>query len=75
MFERLKCWLKGTFVCTKCGGTFHLFTFGYGTTVCSECYEGEQLIVNFDDEFWLNRMLSRLRARSSSKREIDVQNL
>jgi len=65
MFERLKRWLNEGFICTGCGKTVHLFTFGYGTTVCPDCYEGETPIVNFDEEYWLNRMLIKLQRRGN----------
>lgn len=60
MFERLRRWLKGSFTCTGCGRAVHLYTFGYGTTVCPDCYKDEQPVVQFDEEYWLNRILARL---------------
>jgi hypothetical protein len=35
-------------------------TFGYGTAVCPDCYDGEQPFLFFDNGYWLNRIMSRL---------------
>jgi len=63
MFERLKLWLSGTFTCIKCGRKVHAMTFGYGTTICPSCYEGEKNFLCFDEGYWLNRLLSSIRRR------------
>ena len=38
-------------------------TFGYGTTICPSCYEGEKNFLCFDEGYWLNRLLSSIRRR------------
>jgi len=55
---RLRRWLGGAFVCSKCGRTVHLLSFGYGTTVCPDCYDGDWPLINLDKSFILNRLLS-----------------
>jgi len=61
MFERLQRWLSGNFTCIKCGRKVHALTFGYGTTICPDCYEGEQPFIFLDEGYWLNRLLSLIR--------------
>jgi len=60
MFERLRKWLSGTFICRMCGRSINLMTFGYGECICPECYNGEEKTVFFDTGYWLNRLLDRL---------------
>jgi len=35
-------------------------TFGYGATICPDCYDGEQPFLFFDDKYWLNRIMMKL---------------
>ena len=56
-------WLRGSFVCVKCGREFHLSTFGFGKVVCPGCYRGEEEFIFFDDGFWLNRLMMRFMGR------------
>jgi len=64
IFERLQRWLSGTFTCIKCGRKVHALTFGYGTTICPDCYEGEENFLILDENFLLNRLIARFtRAR------------
>lgn len=60
MFEKYRRWLKGSFVCRKCGGEFRVPCFGYGTCVCPNCFNDEQPFLYFDDSYWLNRIVTRL---------------
>lgn len=60
VFERFRLWLSGTFKCRKCGLRVHLMAFGYGETICPDCYEGEEKFIFFDESYWLNRLLSRM---------------
>ena len=53
----------------KCGRGVRLFTFGYGATVCPDCYRGEQPFVFFDDRFWMNRFLMRFVGQSGGQLE------
>lgn len=59
MFEKLKKWLSGTFVCTKCGNTYQFYTLGFGTCICPKCYDGEKKFIFFDESYWPNRWLIR----------------
>ena len=69
MFGNFFRWLSGSFVCVKCGRGVRLFTFGYGATVCPDCYRGEQPFVFFDDRFWMNRFLMRFVGQSGHRLE------
>lgn len=60
MFERFRRWLSGSFTCRSCGREVHAMTFGYGTTICLDCYEGEQPLLFLNEGYWLNRLLLRL---------------
>jgi len=60
MFEKFRRWLSGTFTCRRCGLEVHALTFGYGTTICPDCYEGEEDFLRLDEGYWLNSLLSRL---------------
>ena len=60
MFERLRRWLKGSFTCKKCGREVHAMRFGYGTTICPDCHEGEQPYIFLDRSYWLNRLIDTL---------------
>lgn len=57
MFERLKKWLRGEFTCVNCNKLFHLGTFGYGETICPDCYDAEIDFIFYDDNFILNRFM------------------
>jgi hypothetical protein len=37
----------------------HLMSFGYGETICPQCYDGEKQFIFLDKGYWLNRLLSR----------------
>lgn len=60
MFEKLRRWLNGVFICRKCKREFHVIWMGYGEAICSDCYNGEISFIFYDNSFWLNRILSRL---------------
>lgn len=60
MFECLRKFLKGDFVCTKCGNESSSMTFGYGEMICPDCYRGEQTFLFFDQSFVLNRVLDKM---------------
>ncbi|MFX0211215.1 MAG: hypothetical protein ACFFDT_34865, partial [Candidatus Hodarchaeota archaeon] len=49
LYLAIRRWLSSHFVCRKCGKTYHLMTFGYGTCICPDCFEGENPIVFFED--------------------------
>ena len=34
-------------------------SFGYGETICPNCYDGENNFIFLDKSYWLNRLLSR----------------
>ena len=60
MFKRFNLWISGSFECVKCGRHVHLLSFGYGKTICPNCYDGETEIISLDNGYWLNRLYSRL---------------
>ena len=35
-------------------------SFGYGKTICPNCYNGVEKIISLDQEYWLNRFLSKI---------------
>ncbi len=35
-------------------------SFGYGKTICPNCYNGVEKIISLDQGYWLNRLLSKL---------------
>ena len=59
-------WLRGSFVCVRCGREFHLSTFGFGRAFCPDCYRGEGDFIFFDDGFWLNRLMMRFMGRGGA---------
>lgn len=60
MFGKLRLWLDGTFSCIRCGRTHHVMTFGFGKSICPDCYRGEESFLFFDQTYWLNRILARI---------------
>ena len=52
--------MSGSFECIKCGIHIHLLSFGYGKTICPNCYDGETEIISLDNGYWLNRLYSRI---------------
>ena len=38
----LQRWLRGEYMCVRCGRTWYAPHFGTGKIVCPECYRGEQ---------------------------------
>jgi len=58
--EKFRLWLKGSFVCKSCGREFYVMFFGYGKTICPDCYDGELPFLFFDGGFWLNRITAQL---------------
>ena len=71
VLENINRWLKGSFICERCGRTVHLLTFGYGTVRCLRCYEGERLFLVLDVSYWLNRLLCKLGEKRGDS-ELDV---
>jgi len=59
-FENFHRWLKGSFVCKRCGKEVYALFFGYGKTICPDCYDGEQSFIFFDGRYWLNRITAHL---------------
>jgi hypothetical protein len=58
-FNKLKKWLQGRFVCIRCKKEFRIKTFGYGTAICPECYEGERdFIFLAKEDFALNKLVA-----------------
>jgi len=35
-------------------------SFGFGTAICPDCYQGEQPFIFFDNGYWLNRITTIL---------------
>ena len=60
VFEKLFFWLKGKFVCRKCGKNLCAFFFGFGEAICPDCYDGEPEFIFLDTSYWLNRIISPL---------------
>ncbi len=63
VLENFNRWLKGSFICERCGRTFYLMTFGYGTIRCSGCFEGGGSFLCLDEGYWLNRLVNYFTAR------------
>jgi len=60
MFEKFKKFLRGEFVCIRCGKTWYAFSsFGFGKMICPDCYQGEEKWLFPDMTYWLNRLLFR----------------
>lgn len=61
MFEKLRKWLKGEYVCIHCGKTWYSYcSFGFGTMICPECYRREKNVDKWlfpDMSYWLNRLI------------------
>jgi len=49
LYLALRKWINGTFTCIRCGKTFHLMIFGYGKTICPDCYRGGNPWIFFED--------------------------
>ncbi len=60
LFNKILSFFRGSFVCEKCGRQFYAMCFGYGETVCPDCYHGERHFISFDDDFILNRMMAKV---------------
>jgi hypothetical protein len=61
--ENFNRWLKSSFICERCGRTFYLMTFGYGTVRCPGCYEGDGSFMRLDEGYWLNRLVNHFITR------------
>ena len=57
MFEKLKKWLSGVFICRVCGRLFYTMHFGFGECICGNCYNDELPFIFPDRTYWLNRRL------------------
>ena len=57
MLPKFLRWLKGYFTCERCGREFFVNTFGFGTSICPDCYSGERNFIFLDSSYWLNRIL------------------
>ena len=77
---KVKQWLNGSFTCIKCKKLFRTMSFGFGEAICPECYQGEHTFLFLDENYLLNRIITRLqnhkhigheRARSRSRVETD----
>ena len=60
MFEQIRKWLSGTFICIKCEKEYHIFSFGFGLGICPDCYTNEKKIIFIDNSYFLNRLVIRL---------------
>jgi len=72
MLEKLRRWMNGTFVCTKCGKEYHTMTFGFGEAICPDCYQGEKQFIIFDTSYWLNRITAHLLRQKPQRRKPDI---
>jgi len=59
LFNKVRLWLEGTFTCIRCGRIHHIFIFGFGKSICPDCYQGERSFLFFDQSYWLNRIITR----------------
>jgi len=67
MFDKFKRWLKGEFVCVKCGETWYsIGSFGFGKMICPKCYRGEAEWLWPDMNYWLNRLLFGKREKAKA---------
>jgi len=41
LLRRIAWWLKGRYVCVRCGEVWYAFNFGYGDFICPLCFKGE----------------------------------
>jgi len=58
VFEKFKKFLRGEFVCVRCGKTWFSFgSFGFGKMICPECYNGEAEWLFPDMSYCFNRWL------------------
>lgn len=70
--EKLKRFLNGQYECKSCGNDFHLYAFGYGYCICSDCYDNEHPIIFPDQRYVLNRLLiAFIRQENKELKEID----
>ena len=56
-------WLNGSFTCKYCGKKFYFLSFGFGSTICPDCYKGERSIIFLNNAYWLNRLILKYFAR------------
>ena len=68
-------WLRGSFTCVKCGREVQLLTFGYGSVICPDCYNGEGNSLFLDDRFLLNRLLLRSLNKKGTYKEEFLEDL
>ena len=59
LFIKFKMWLEGHFTCISCGRRVFLYSFGYGKTICPDCYKGQNELIYFNDNFFLNRIMNK----------------
>ena len=63
MLTNLFKWLNGSFKCKYCGKRFNVFSFGFGSAICPDCYKGERSFIYLNDTYWLNRLMLKYIAR------------
>jgi hypothetical protein len=56
-------WLNGSYTCKYCGRQFYVFSFGFGSAICPDCYKGESPFIFLNKEYWLNRLMLKYLAR------------
>jgi len=59
LFKNIKIWLEGHFTCISCGRRVFLYSFGYGKTICPDCYRGQNELIYLNDNFFLNRIMNK----------------
>ena len=58
MFDKLRKYLNGEFICIGCGKIYYsMGIFGFGECICPHCYSGEKKFFFPDKSFWLNRRI------------------
>lgn len=46
-------------------------SFGYGTTICPNCYNGVGKIISLDQGYWLNRLLSKFIEKEPTNKKLE----
>ena len=72
--SKLHRWLKGSFVCAKCGRKFSVMSFGYGKAICPNCYDGEARFIFYDKNYWLNRILEKIVKKLDTRSQHELSN-
>ena len=66
-------WFNGAFTCKYCGKQFYVLSFGFGSVICPNCYNGERSFIFLNQAYWLNRLMLKYFTRMKKSLRMEYE--